>query len=281
MTDPHTVLGIRPDATQDEIRSAWRALVRRSHPDLDRGSATAGDRMKAINAAHDAMLEALVRAKRTAAEARRSASAPARDRTGAPQRPAANGRRAAPGGSFAADPASAAAAGADGSAVRYPPRFCPPPERPFPAQRRIVPDTPTLMKMRAVLVGRLRQIIHREISRGGGASYTVPGQPDWRDEAAVLGRGGLPATCLVSRIDLEGRTLRLHLDVRPEPGRLLVAMPRFRLAGGRIERQGGAVVLEVAVSSGAREIRLARDSVERCIEGGRGLSLEFAQPVCA
>ena len=31
--DPFTVLGVEPDATMAEIRSAWRALVRESHPD--------------------------------------------------------------------------------------------------------------------------------------------------------------------------------------------------------------------------------------------------------
>ncbi|OAN77731.1 molecular chaperone DjlA [Sulfitobacter sp. EhC04] len=30
---PHTVLGISPNATQDEARAAWRKLVRENHPD--------------------------------------------------------------------------------------------------------------------------------------------------------------------------------------------------------------------------------------------------------
>ncbi|MEQ6202535.1 molecular chaperone DjiA [Sulfitobacter sp. HNIBRBA2951] len=30
---PHTVLGIAPNATQEEARAAWRALVRANHPD--------------------------------------------------------------------------------------------------------------------------------------------------------------------------------------------------------------------------------------------------------
>ena len=32
-TDPYAVLGLRPDATQDQIRHAYRDLVRRHHPD--------------------------------------------------------------------------------------------------------------------------------------------------------------------------------------------------------------------------------------------------------
>lgn len=31
--DPYTVLGVAPDAPYDEIRKAWRALVRDTHPD--------------------------------------------------------------------------------------------------------------------------------------------------------------------------------------------------------------------------------------------------------
>lgn len=31
--DPYTVLGVAPDAPYDEIRNAWRALVRDTHPD--------------------------------------------------------------------------------------------------------------------------------------------------------------------------------------------------------------------------------------------------------
>ena len=31
--DPHAVLGVSPDASRDEVRAAWRALVRETHPD--------------------------------------------------------------------------------------------------------------------------------------------------------------------------------------------------------------------------------------------------------
>lgn len=31
--DPYDVLGVSPDASYDEVRAAWRALVRESHPD--------------------------------------------------------------------------------------------------------------------------------------------------------------------------------------------------------------------------------------------------------
>lgn len=56
--DPHDVLGVSPDATHEEIRAAWRAAVRESHPDrmIARGVPEeavkmAEVRMAAINAA--------------------------------------------------------------------------------------------------------------------------------------------------------------------------------------------------------------------------------------
>jgi DnaJ like chaperone protein len=61
--DPHAVLGIAPDATLDEIRAAYRRLIRAHHPDLlaARGMplerlAAATARMARINAARDRLL---------------------------------------------------------------------------------------------------------------------------------------------------------------------------------------------------------------------------------
>ena len=58
--DPHDVLGIAPDASYDEARAAWRALVRETHPDrlMARGVPEeavkiAEKRMIAINQAWD------------------------------------------------------------------------------------------------------------------------------------------------------------------------------------------------------------------------------------
>lgn len=61
--DPHAVLGIAPDASLDEIRAAYRRLVRAHHPDLlaARGMpedrvAQATARVARINAARDRLL---------------------------------------------------------------------------------------------------------------------------------------------------------------------------------------------------------------------------------
>ena len=35
--DPYAVLGVKPEATQDEIRKAYRQLAKKLHPDLNPG----------------------------------------------------------------------------------------------------------------------------------------------------------------------------------------------------------------------------------------------------
>jgi hypothetical protein len=50
--EPHAVLGLRPDATADEVAVAYRALAKRWHPDRG-GGEHAERRMAEINAAYD------------------------------------------------------------------------------------------------------------------------------------------------------------------------------------------------------------------------------------
>jgi DnaJ like chaperone protein len=61
--DPHAVLGVAPDASLDEIRGAYRRLIRAHHPDLLAGRglpqeriAQATARVARINAARDRLL---------------------------------------------------------------------------------------------------------------------------------------------------------------------------------------------------------------------------------
>ena len=56
MTDPYKVLGVSPDASDDEIKKAYRALIKKYHPDKYRDSDLAdlaNEKMKEINAAYE------------------------------------------------------------------------------------------------------------------------------------------------------------------------------------------------------------------------------------
>ena len=56
MTDPYKVLGVAPNATDEEIKKAYRALARKYHPDKYRESDLAdlaSEKMKEINAAYE------------------------------------------------------------------------------------------------------------------------------------------------------------------------------------------------------------------------------------
>ena len=56
MTDPYKVLGVSPNATDDEIKKAYRELARKYHPDnyTDTNLAElAEEKMKEVNEAYD------------------------------------------------------------------------------------------------------------------------------------------------------------------------------------------------------------------------------------
>jgi DnaJ-class molecular chaperone len=51
--NPYEVLGVKPDASDDEIRTVYRRLAKRHHPDLNPGNKEAEARFKEIAAAYD------------------------------------------------------------------------------------------------------------------------------------------------------------------------------------------------------------------------------------
>ncbi len=53
MQDPYKVLGVSPDASDDEIKKAYRELTKKYHPDLNPGDEHAAKMMNDINAAYD------------------------------------------------------------------------------------------------------------------------------------------------------------------------------------------------------------------------------------
>ncbi len=53
MTDPYKILGVSSDASDDEVKRAYKALAKKYHPDLNPGDKNAEARMKQVNAAYD------------------------------------------------------------------------------------------------------------------------------------------------------------------------------------------------------------------------------------
>lgn len=53
MSNPYTVLGVSPNATDDEIKEAYRKLAKKYHPDINPDKELAEAKMKEINYAYD------------------------------------------------------------------------------------------------------------------------------------------------------------------------------------------------------------------------------------
>jgi len=79
---PYQVLGVKPDASADDIRKAYRKLAKQFHPDLNPGKAEAEDRFKSISAAYDLLSDAEKRGRYDRGEIDESGSAGRRRGTG-------------------------------------------------------------------------------------------------------------------------------------------------------------------------------------------------------
>ena len=51
--DPYKVLGVSPDASDEEIKRAYRKLAKQYHPDLNPGDKEAARKMQQVNAAYE------------------------------------------------------------------------------------------------------------------------------------------------------------------------------------------------------------------------------------
>ncbi|HEY2533466.1 MAG TPA: DnaJ C-terminal domain-containing protein [Xanthobacteraceae bacterium] len=62
-TDPYNVLGVKKDASQEEIQKAYRRLAKKLHPDLNPGNKQAEEQFKEVSAAYDLLSDADKRAR--------------------------------------------------------------------------------------------------------------------------------------------------------------------------------------------------------------------------
>lgn len=58
LRDPYDTLGVKRDATPEQIKNAFRRLAKKLHPDLNPGNAKAAAEFKDVNAAHDLLSDA-------------------------------------------------------------------------------------------------------------------------------------------------------------------------------------------------------------------------------
>jgi DnaJ-class molecular chaperone len=61
--DPYEVLGLKPGASDKEIRAAYRKLAKKHHPDLNPGNKQAEERFKELSAANEVLSDADKRAR--------------------------------------------------------------------------------------------------------------------------------------------------------------------------------------------------------------------------
>ena len=56
MNDPYSVLGLKPNASDEEVKKAYKTLAKKYHPDVAGNSPEAARRMQEINAAYDQII---------------------------------------------------------------------------------------------------------------------------------------------------------------------------------------------------------------------------------
>src|SRR5690348_14536365 len=63
MRDPYAVLGVARDASEDDVKKAYRRLAKKLHPDLSPGNRANEQRFKEVTAAYDLLSDPAKRAR--------------------------------------------------------------------------------------------------------------------------------------------------------------------------------------------------------------------------
>ena len=88
--DPYSVLGVSRDASQDEVKKAYRRKARENHPDLNPNDPNAAERMNEVNEAYDRIMNPEKYAaadRRASAASGGAAGASSQGSSGPPRRP--------------------------------------------------------------------------------------------------------------------------------------------------------------------------------------------------
>lgn len=114
MTDPYEILGIPRDASEDEIKAAYRNLAKKYHPDNFAGApdiaSVAEDKMREVNEAYDAIIKGRKNGSGAAGGAGKSSSSGSEGKSSGARQEHTGGGSASSGGA-----ASGAGATAGGS----------------------------------------------------------------------------------------------------------------------------------------------------------------------
>ena len=63
MNNPYEILGVNKNASQDEIKTAYRKLAKKYHPDLNPNDKNAAEKLKEVNEAYSILSDETKRKK--------------------------------------------------------------------------------------------------------------------------------------------------------------------------------------------------------------------------
>jgi DnaJ-class molecular chaperone len=270
MANPYETLGVAPNASQDDIRKAYRKAAKETHPDLNPGKPEAEARFKQINAAYDIVGDAEKRKRYDAGEI---------DETGAERQPERHfyreyaeadsggryGRRASgagpqgPGGDFDYDIFSDLFRGRGGERATF---------RMPPQDVSYALEIDFLDAVRGA---------HKVVSMPDGKKLDITIPAGIRDDQVLRLRGqGLPGSDGQTGDAYVQISIRPHPDFKREGSDILTMLPvslgeALNGASIRVETVDGPV--DVRVPKGAKEgtkLRLRGKGLPRGKAGERG-----------